>query len=304
MRVLLFSGLSFILSALSAGEPLLAQELMSTATQISLTSESQHLRDDVTAGNIHQVMERTVNMALLTQGGETAKKAEARLADINGRRPPLPGELNPELTGWLVPMLDQLDQYINAAQPLAAREQLNKMLLSMGPMLKQASENSRSKLDLGTRQFFDLKDSLRNSLNVNDIDRSATLAKELHDALAERRGRKEFIGSYGPSLYSINEAFGRAAIAKHDYEAATDYLLKQTKIPPEQMTIESSSGPNLLLAQSLLSAGYRAPVLKLLEATKRFWVKDNERLDNWIADILAGKTPQMKPNSNVNYSNW
>ncbi|MCG7911537.1 MAG: RNA polymerase subunit sigma-24, partial [Candidatus Thiodiazotropha taylori] len=54
-----------------------------------------------------------------------------------------------------------------------------------------------------------------------------------------------------------------------------------------------SFGPDLKLANVLLKKGQREAVAKYLSGVKRFWEMDEGRIDSWLKDIEAGKTPKL-----------
>lgn len=60
----------------------------------------------------------------------------------------------------------------------------------------------------------------------------------------------------GLYITSLNDALGRAALAKGEYIAALQYLQKQTELPDDKQNLLCCFGPNLWLAQQLLRAGY------------------------------------------------
>lgn len=55
-------------------------------------------------------------------------------------------------------------------------------------------------------------------------------------------------------------------------------------------------GPNMSLAEDLLKAGQRQPVLDHFERCRTFWRLDHGQLDKWSQEVQDGKTPDFGAN--------
>jgi hypothetical protein len=216
----------------------------------------------------------------------------------------------PGSTASLVPIADRLIQAIDAGDPASTRDQISALTKGIGDVYRaevkrRASETMSGASDADTaahERYLALGTSLGESLGRNSIAESVALATELQAVVEDRRAKHEYLGNYGFDLYRINDAFGRAAFARGDYTAARDYLLKQTEIPPEGLSILCCFGPNLWLAQSLLGVGYRDDVLTFLQGIGTFWTKEaGGRREGWIADLKRGATPDMRTNNSVDF---
>jgi hypothetical protein len=55
-------------------------------------------------------------------------------------------------------------------------------------------------------------------------------------------------------------------------------------------------GPNMSLAKDLVEKGERDSVLAYFELCRKFWEKDEGRLDQWSRDVKSGKVPDFGGN--------
>ena len=58
----------------------------------------------------------------------------------------------------------------------------------------------------------------------------------------------------------------------------------------------SSFGPTMVLAKALLDAGQSEAVLQYFDECRKFWKMDCGKLDQWSADVRAGKKPNLGAN--------
>ena len=57
-----------------------------------------------------------------------------------------------------------------------------------------------------------------------------------------------------------------------------------------------SFGPNMSLAQDLLTKGERDVVLEYFELCRHFWKMENGRLTKWGQEVKAGRIPDFGAN--------
>ncbi|MDH5326102.1 MAG: hypothetical protein OEZ68_17470 [Gammaproteobacteria bacterium] len=100
--------------------------------------------------------------------------------------------------------------------------------------------------------------------------------------------------NYGNVIHKGNIVLGRIAAKNNDINEAIKYLLRagNTKGSPQL----DSFGPNMSLAKTLLEKNERKAVVKYLEACRKFWKMDRDRLDFWIFQIERGKIPEFGAN--------
>jgi tetratricopeptide (TPR) repeat protein len=100
--------------------------------------------------------------------------------------------------------------------------------------------------------------------------------------------------NYGNAIQDGNLVLGRIAVREGRMDEAKQYLGKAGESPgsPQMDTF----GPNMSLAKDLLEKGDRQIVLEYFDACRKFWKKDNGRLDRWARDVRAGNIPDFGPN--------
>jgi hypothetical protein len=86
---------------------------------------------------------------------------------------------------------------------------------------------------------------------------------------------------------------GRVALKQKHVKLADEYLLKAGQVSGSPQL--SSFGPNMSLANELLKAGHKAVVLQYFELCYKFWDMGRDKLEEWIKQVKAGKTPQFGP---------
>ena len=98
--------------------------------------------------------------------------------------------------------------------------------------------------------------------------------------------------NYGNMIFTGNTVLGELALKKSDVKAAAQYLLAAGRAPTTPQL--GSFGPqDWQLAQDLLSRGDRETVLAYLELVRGFWKNNNGRIDNFVATIRNGATPNF-----------
>jgi hypothetical protein len=93
------------------------------------------------------------------------------------------------------------------------------------------------------------------------------------------------------AVQRANTLLGRVALVTDDIAGGKQYLLDSAKA--EAARDVSVSGPTMVLAKELLEKGERDVVIEYLENCKLIWPRGEPTLQNWIADIRRGKTPNF-----------
>lgn len=100
--------------------------------------------------------------------------------------------------------------------------------------------------------------------------------------------------SYGQAAHKGHVVLGRIALAKGDVKTASNHLLEAGNVKGGA-TLQSF-GPNMALAKELLEHGERDVVIAYLKECKGFWDMGQKKLDDWIATIEKGETPNFGAN--------
>jgi hypothetical protein len=154
-----------------------------------------------------------------------------------------------------------------------------------------ALESAASRMD-GLDRFHRLTDLAKVAFDAGYPDKAAGYAQEL------LRMAPQFPTNwnYGNAVYYGHFVLGRVALQAGDKAEAASQLLTAGKTRGSPQL--NSFGPNLILAKQLIAEGGSQTVLEFLTDCKRFWKMDRGKLDEWISNIRAGKTPEF---SNLNY---
>jgi hypothetical protein len=97
----------------------------------------------------------------------------------------------------------------------------------------------------------------------------------------------------GEAIHDANMILGLLAIEQGDVGRAKEHLLAST-----QGSITGGmqfTGPNMTLADKLLSLKENQVVIKYLLECRRFWETGNAPIDAWVETIRNGKIPDLDP---------
>jgi hypothetical protein len=309
MRLLCWSVLralagSTLLACLTLPVAGLGQSLSPELSEV-LRGKVLDLKGDLALGDYRLATLRAVELGVVLAHSPKAAEMKANV-DHMASEPTLPENLAQSATAPLVPAADRLLQAIDAGDAADVRDRIFALLKGIGEVyqaeLKRKLANRVPGSDARGEHYLALKNSLLAALVQNSVPQSVALATEFQAVVADQKARHEWNGYYDQDLYVINDAFGRAAFGRGDYDTARDYLLKQTEIPPQELSVLCCFGPNMWLAQSLLRAGYRDDVLTFLQGIGALWTKDSAgKRDAWIADLKKGIAPDMAPNNDIGH---
>lgn len=108
---------------------------------------------------------------------------------------------------------------------------------------------------------------------------------------AVRAGARDCPDVCGDGLYKAHQALGLAALARNDRATAVKELLLSGAVPSSPAL--SSFGPSMDLAEQLYDVGETNAVLEYLEKCRGFWTDGKEAIDQFTAQIRAGKRPDF-----------
>lgn len=93
------------------------------------------------------------------------------------------------------------------------------------------------------------------------------------------------------AVQRANTLLGRVALRSGNLAAGKQHLLDSCE--PGAARDVSVSGPTMVLARELLEKGERDVVVQHLENCLPLWPRGESTLQNWIAEIKRGKTPNF-----------
>lgn len=151
----------------------------------------------------------------------------------------------------------------------------------------------------------DLKDEATDALEDGDLTLARQLAQEWLAADSDPTA-----WHYGNTIHNANQLLGLISVREGDLDSAKRYLLAAGNTPGSPQL--DSFGPQMHLAQTLLSRGERDIVLEYLELAACFWcmakrtsnfllnllflygaARNNRKLTRWKAAIRAGEQPRL-----------
>jgi tetratricopeptide (TPR) repeat protein len=100
---------------------------------------------------------------------------------------------------------------------------------------------------------------------------------------------------YGQAVATANIVLGRVVLKRDRNIAQAERYLKASEATLNTPFLRIT-GPNMSLAKDLLEAGDQAPVLQLLEESRKSWTNNGGQLDAWERTIKAGDVPNFGPN--------
>lgn len=163
----------------------------------------------------------------------------------------------------------------------------------------QRADLSATALEFRERTLPNLKGIARSSalesmatdaLEADDLPKAERYANEL----LQLSQNHDLSWDKGNAAHEANIVLGRIALRHGDTEGAKQHLLASIEITDSpSLTI---AGPNMILAKELLEKGERDVVLTYLESASKFWQTGGAKLQNWIATVKGGGTPDFGGN--------
>jgi len=98
----------------------------------------------------------------------------------------------------------------------------------------------------------------------------------------------------GNAIHDSNIILGKVCLREGNVEAAKEHLLKAAHTPGSPQL--NSFGPNMALANELLSLGEQEVIIEYFKLCGKFW--KSGKLFEWAEVIKAGGTPNFRGNLN------
>lgn len=139
----------------------------------------------------------------------------------------------------------------------------------------------------GVMRFYGLDDVAKTAFEAGELAKAERYSREALQTAQEFK--KDW--NYGNALHDGNTILGRIALRHDDVSLAKQYLLASGETPGSPQL--DSFGPTMILAKELLEKGERDTVLTYLQSCAKFWKMGGDRLQNWMATIRGGGTPDF-----------
>jgi hypothetical protein len=140
------------------------------------------------------------------------------------------------------------------------------------------------------KRFYALGAAAKESFDSDKIDDARNFAQELM-ALTPKYTND---WNYGNAVQDANLVLGRIAVREGKIAEAKKFLAASGKSQGSPQM--NSFGPNMSLAFDLLKKGERDAVLEYFMRCRMFWKIDHGKLDRWMSEVMAGKTPDFGAN--------
>ena len=150
--------------------------------------------------------------------------------------------------------------------------------------------NDLHKAKTEEKRFYALGAAAKESFDSGKIDDARNFAQELM-ALTPNYTND---WNYGNAVQDANLVLGRIAVREGKIDEAKNFLAASGKSNGSPQM--NSFGPNMSLALDLLKKGEREAVLEHFMRCRMFWKKDHGKLDLWMSEVIAGKTPDFGAN--------
>lgn len=143
----------------------------------------------------------------------------------------------------------------------------------------------------GRERFYGLKEAAQAAFDAGDLNSAESYASEL---LAEAPSYPED-WNYGNAIFHGNVLLGRVTLRRDKNLSLAKTLLIAAGRTPGSPQL-NSFGPNMSLANDLLSAGERDTVLEFFSECGSFWKSRFSKLDQWAATVKGGGAPDFGAN--------
>lgn len=136
-------------------------------------------------------------------------------------------------------------------------------------------------------RFYAMEDLINSAYKEGNYDKATTLITEYLDLASTYHSN----WNYGNAVHNSNRILGFIALEKNDVAGAANYLVEAGKSTGSPQL--DSFGPNLDLANELLSKGKRDAVVSYLQGIRKFWEGKESIIDDWVQKINAGEEVQL-----------
>jgi len=154
----------------------------------------------------------------------------------------------------------------------------------------KSAMNDLHKAKTEEKRFYALDAAAKESFVSGKIDDARNFAQELM-ALTPKYVND---WNYGNAIQDANLVLGRIAVREGKIADAKFFLAASGK--SKGSPTMDSFGPNMSLALDLLKKGERDAVLEHFMRCRKFWKMDFGKLNLWMAEVMAGKTPDFGAN--------
>jgi hypothetical protein len=141
-----------------------------------------------------------------------------------------------------------------------------------------------------SERVYRLGDAAKAAFDRGDFEKAAGYTDELERLTA----LSPHDWNYGNAIQDVNLVRGRLALRAGNQDAAKAFLLAAGRSPGSPQM--DSFGPNMSLANDLLQAGEREVVIEYFDLCRVFWRDGRPQLEQWTADVRAGRIPQFGAN--------
>lgn len=150
--------------------------------------------------------------------------------------------------------------------------------------------NDLNKARTDEKRFYALDAAAKESFASGKMDDARSFAQEL--MALTRKFTNDW--NYGNAVQDANLVLGRIAVREGKIAEAKKFLAASGKSKGSPQM--NSFGPNMSLAFDLLKKGERDAVLEHFMRCRMFWKDDHGKLERWMSEVMAGKTPDFGAN--------
>jgi hypothetical protein len=154
----------------------------------------------------------------------------------------------------------------------------------------QRAMNDLKKAQTEEKRFYALDAAAKDAFDTGQIKAARNYAGELMALIPKYTND----WNYGNAVQDANLVLGRIAVREGKIAEAKKFLAASGKSNGSPQM--NSFGPNMSLALDLLKNGERDAVLMHFMRCRKFWKKDFGKLDLWMSEVMAGKTPDFGAN--------
>jgi hypothetical protein len=140
------------------------------------------------------------------------------------------------------------------------------------------------------QRFYALGGAAKRSFEIGKVEDARNFATELIVLTPKYTNN----WNYGNAIQDANLVLGRIAVHEGKIIEAKKFLAASGKSNGSPQM--NSFGPNMSLALDLLKAGERDAVLEHFIRCRKFWKFHPEKINGWIDEVMAGKTPDFGAN--------
>jgi hypothetical protein len=116
-------------------------------------------------------------------------------------------------------------------------------------------------------------------------------AGDAAEQLIANSGEVENTWNYGNAVHIAHIVLGKIALQFNDEQHAGLELIKAGDIPGSPQL--DTFGPDMSLASELIERGVIEPVITYLKSCRRFWLRMQSKLDEWVSQLESGARPSL-----------